>query len=427
MSQSNPVEFPKQGDDQRPRYTSYQHVGNAFSVDYPDHWVYEVLDDKLGVIFQSSSREDASILFMAMPVSVDVELLADQSPQWMGKFLEQAGATQSTPSNAFCYPSMHGMTSDGAKSWIVAHDDLIMAISAKSPDELDHIYEPLVERMLTSFRIHRDKQVARQRLLNKLLSLLREACPDSDFVIKDSKISNAHVEFSVDNLEAMIARNPDAADETIAQVVSSVVGLVRSQHELGQETWEQIRRNVYPMIRSDKIVHVLNDRADADASEKPGQLHTIVSSPWLADLVVCYAIDHAESLRMISSSDLERWSIDSTQLHQQATENLTQSKLPPLAAVSTPEGKLLFGGLAEGGLSSKSSYALHPDLYQFARAHLGGDVWVAIPARDTLMLFLKSVSDRASLQDSVTQDFKSCSHALSDRLFDLTPDGLVLA
>jgi uncharacterized protein YtpQ (UPF0354 family) len=415
------------GNDEHPRLTTFRHLGDAFSIDYPAHWEHVVSENSLSVVFQSTSQTGVALLIMILPYSVDIELFEGEPEDWLGKFLKQAGAEDVCVSKLLCYPAVFGVTSDGAKSWVTAHDDVIMAISIHYPDSHEHIYQPLTDRMLSSFRISRQKQVERQRLLLKIVRQLRAACPNAGFVVKGDKVANEQLEFGVDNLEATIARNPQIAEEAIAHVVGSIVDLVRAQESLGKETWAEIQGNVFPMIRPDSIVNSLADRTVENESKEEQEQRTIVAAPWLADLVVCYAIDQEKTLRMISAADMLRWNIDAATLHQKAMDNLRNSELPEFAGVATPEGELVFGGLGQGGLSSKSSYVLHPGLYQMVRAKLGAHAWVAIPSRDSLMFFAQSFTSRALLQRTVAGDYQSSDHRLSDRLFELTPDGLVLA
>lgn len=82
--------------------------------------------------------------------------------------------------------------------------------------------------------------------------------------------------------------------------------------------------------------------------------------------------------------------------------------------------------LGEGGISAKSSYVFHPQLVKQLREHFDSDTWIAIPARDTLIVFSKSANERRQLLEMVAEDFKSTDNALSDRLFEPTPDGVVL-
>ncbi|MFO0940847.1 MAG: hypothetical protein U0930_08765, partial [Pirellulales bacterium] len=200
--------------------------------------------------------------------------------------------------------------------------------------------------------------------------------------------------------------------------------------------WEQVKPLLYPMIRPDSIVHSLSgrtpaeiasDNQDSDKDPDEGRSQMLVHNPWLADLVICYAIDSPMTLRMVAESDLQRWQIDSLQLHQTAMDNIKDGKLPEFAGMPGPDGDLILGGFGDGGISTKSSYLLYPELYELIRAEFRGHIWAAIPSRDALIIFSSEHTQRETLLNLVANDYANSDHALSDRLFEITADGIVLA
>jgi hypothetical protein len=70
---------------------------------------------------------------------------------------------------------------------------------------------------------------------------------------------------------------------------------------------------------------------------------------------------------------------------------------------------------------------LSPNLYEHLRAKFDQTVLAAIPCRDALMLFSEQVMSRSELLSAVAADFKDSDRSISDRLFQLTPDGVELA
>lgn len=82
-----------------------------------------------------------------------------------------------------------------------------------------------------------------------------------------------------------------------------------------------------------------------------------------------------------------------------------------------------------GGLRPKagaaSSYLLHPNLYQIVSKQISGEIAAAIPDRDAL-IFFEYRGQKAVLLNAVSHHFQTASHPISDRLFEVTPDGIAL-
>jgi uncharacterized protein YtpQ (UPF0354 family) len=421
---------PEMNPNKFPQYQLYQHTGNAFTFDYPEGWHVEVDDDKFGVLIFPGDGTNLSIRFETFEFLIDLQLLGDNSLQFFSKILEEGQAQEITESKLLQYPSVCGLTGQMSKSWVTGHDDLTIGITVTCDPTIEHEYQPVIERVLTSFRIHRQAHVEHQRLLIRIVTKLRDACPDSDFKVNGDRIANDSMELGVDNLIAQIKRNPSDAEQAIDDFVASVAEVFQTSETVGEELWDHVQDRIFPMIRPDSMIQAMMKRLNEQATEMTPEersQHILVASPWLADLVVCYAIDLPRSFRMINQSDLTRWGVDEDRLHEQATKNLKASPIPDLAAIENDEGQVIFGGLAEGGLSAKSSYLLHPDLFVSIRDKLGNDVYAAVPNRDSLMLFSMKFMDRSSLVHAVSHDYQSSDHQISDRIFQITRDGVVLA
>lgn len=417
--------------DESPNFKEYTHTQRMITIDYPSHWNVEV--DKshpLSVVFKSPEMELASILIIAMPSRIDSALFKteQQTQDFLHNILNSAGIESGgQASRLLYYPSHWAKLTDGTDAWATLHDDLMVVIQTHSPESHEHIYRPLLERMLTSFRIHRSKEVAHFRLLNDVASELKQHLPNADLQVADDRIKLDQLEIGVDNLAASIMRHPGLREELIKDYVKAIMQSVIGSQQIGQEVWEDVKGSIYPMIRADSILRALGDSTDDNEPAATRQSRRVASSPWLADLLVCYAIDSAASIRMISNLDLNRWGKDLQEVHARAMRNLVASEFPSCMAVPGADGQVMLCGFGEGGISAKSSYLLHPHLYKQLKPKFSARIWAAIPNRDSLMFFSSHCSDRATLLNAVAQDHKQSDHPISDRLFEITPDGIVLA
>jgi hypothetical protein len=75
----------------------------------------------------------------------------------------------------------------------------------------------------------------------------------------------------------------------------------------------------------------------------------------------------------------------------------------------------------------EASRLLNPGLYGLFAESLGGPFIAAIPCRDALILFPNDKDLRRAVQQIVRDDYATSDHAITDRLFLVTPDGATLA
>lgn len=416
--------------DESPAFKGFSDANQMITIDCPVHWKMEVdQSHPLSVEFHSPELNQTGLLVIASPVRIDRSLFASDAQviEFLGKVLEGAGVESGEASRLLYYPSYAAKLKNGARSWATLHEDLLIVLECRSPQDREHIYRPLFDRMLTSFRIHRSKEGAQLRLLNDVARQLKEQLPSSELQVLSDRIKLDQFEIGVYNLAASIDKNPSLRTQLIKEFVDVIVQKFAGQQSIGQESWEDVKDNIYPMIRADSILRALAGDEGNQTSGAIGQSRQVVSMPWLADLVVCYAVDTPATIRMISHFDLNRWGKDVAELNDQAMHNLQSGEFPNCTAVPGPDGKLMLCGFGEGGISSKSSYLLHPELFKRLRPQFSADIWAAIPNRDSLIIFSSHCNDRATLLKAVAEDYKTSDHSITDRLFEITPDGIVLA
>lgn len=426
--------------DFEPVYTSYIHEDESLELDFPKHWdIRYDPNQKLCLMFSPGEDQGAQIIVLGSANRLDLTGLDTEQDiqELLYCTLEQTGiASDAQPSTLLYYPSHYAKMNDGSHTWATIHNGLLLLIQVTYDDSQEHIYRPIFERMLSSIRIDCKKPSVESGLLEEVAELLRERMPGLTCEINGNRISMDSLDIGVDNLSLSINRQPELRQELLEEFVGTAISVIQQRQVIGQETWEQIRPMLFPMIRPDTIVHSLSVQATAgtqldgdEADEDPdiARSRRLVHNSWLADLVICYAIDSPMTLRMVSEADLQRWGTDAAQLHQVAMDNLANGSLPEFAGMPGPDGKLILGGFGDGGISTKSSYLLYPNLYDLLRSEFKGSIWAAIPARDTLMIFSSEHMQRDSLLNLVAKDYADSDHALSDRIFEITADGIALA
>lgn len=128
-----------------------------------------------------------------------------------------------------------------------------------------------------------------------------------------------------------------------------------------------------------------------------------ISRPFVAELIVMYAIDYPDRFEFISGKHLRDNGISETELHELALSNLP-SRLPPIEMHgNSPCHMITAGGNMEATL------LLHDAMWDQLAEHLPGEPMAVVPARDLLFVsgagwdgaaeFLTSVANK-ELQDT---------------------------
>ncbi len=155
----------------------------------------------------------------------------------------------------------------------------------------------------------------------------------------------------------------------------------------------------------------------------------LVTRPFVPGLAVGYALNGTENFRWLTAVDLERQQVTEAQLHALAARNLERScntlvieSPPPL-----PDGRdRLVSFQTADGLDA--ARVLIPSFYQrFAPRFGDGDLLVAIPTRDTLvMIATPDQGQSAFLAWRAEAEYARHAHPLLAQLLRITERGIDL-
>ncbi len=418
--------------DSAPIYLTYVHPDNLFVIDYPAHW--KVAKDNDGSVeFTSPNTKSwgGMMLFrVALPIDIEQIEKTGQFRQLAVAMFAKVNSTNVRSDPTILYdnytadrPAESGTEPGQAgQRWFVMAADLMLGISTRCSVENRETFISLFERMLSSLRIKRDDELLATRIITRIHGAIVAALPDAKITIEGSTIKTDKFEISVGNLLAQVKRNPAKFDEIVDQFIQGTIGLSRTDEVLGQELWDEVRSRIHPLLKSDKYIQEANART-LHRDQASDDSAFLISAPWLADLRICFALDNKDTFRFISNYDMQRWNVSLETLAQVAIDNLEALPEPELLTMSNDGG--LSVGVIQPHAGAASSYLLHPKLHEIASRQLNGELAAAIPARDALVLF-EYRGQRAALLEAVAHDFATTSHPISDRLFQITPDGIAL-
>jgi uncharacterized protein YtpQ (UPF0354 family) len=175
----------------------------------------------------------------------------------------------------------------------------------------------------------------------------------------------------LDNAWTMASANPKDVGDVLARYVASF------RESLGADT---------AALDRDRIVPVIKDRAWLDevhaALRERGSAEVIagVWEPYNDELIVVYAQDSATNIRYLERGALEAVGLDRNELRALAVKNLL--RLLPEIQARGRDGVFL---IAAGG-DYEASLLLADEMWEGGRVKVNGDVVVAVPSRDLLLV-----------------------------------------
>jgi len=398
----------------RGAYTLFEHPKRVFEIEFPSAWKHTIEDDSRSVGFRPKDRDDVALSCYIMPYSVDVEAIVEDPKlvKLCEKLFKQVNAVnprRDATIRHFAMKADRNQEGLAGHFWLVAACDIFLGLSAYCPDGEQHLWNPMFERMLATFRIPREKEALANRAIVRLMGKLKERHPGEKYQLKELELVGKNHAIPLGNLLLRIKNAPGDWEKLTDEFFETTVKVLYAK-DLGYEQLDDVRDEIFPFIRPDSV------------GSEEGRL---VKSEWLADLNVTYVIRIPSGFRYITEPDLERWGIEREEIHQLAIGNLC--KLGTAAAMpEPPEGALPFLMLAAGD-NMEASRLLHPRLYERFAETLGGPFVAAIPCRDALILFPNDRDMRRKMQELVRNDYETSAYAITDRLFLVTPDGATLA
>jgi uncharacterized protein YtpQ (UPF0354 family) len=412
-------------------FRNWKSKDRTAAMDVPTHWMASNQSPQGTAVRFSSPQDDGVWLeLIFMPFSVPSSLYNGESEvlALLDRTVQYSPSSRLLGrSDHFAYPSSSARTPDGALTWATMHMDRVVIFQTGGNSSRAQYFLPVFNRMLQSFRFHlsTDSEVA--MLLGDVLKELVAALPQSNPKFAGDHIEMGALQVRVDNLAASIRRLPDQRARLIREFIQTTVSTFKSSSTLAQEPWRLVRNSIFPMVRPKSILQQTMPQDAEDLSAADRVRLQVMSTPWLADLVICYAIDSAKTLRFVQNHDLERWGLNADVVKRQAMQNLAKVRGPTFSTMRVKDAQFQVAEVTDNHLPARSCWILHPELHKSLARIFRGPAWVAVPARDSLMAFSANPALRAGLQQQLGADYRTSSHSISDRLFEVRSDGVILA
>jgi uncharacterized protein YtpQ (UPF0354 family) len=390
----------------------FVHPHSVYQVDYPGHWDQIVKKDGESCGFGPHERDDVGLWISIMPMSLDTEKITDELPNLMEKALAKSEAANLKPDSSLRH---YGLIADvtkegeGGHYWIVAGGDVVLFASSQVPAAERNVWNPQFQQLMASLEIKRDDELLAIQVAGDVMSLLREKHPEEEFTYDNGKIRLGNRVIYLGNLSREVRAEPERRESLVKHFVKNLSH--SDMAGVGQEVLDQVRTTIVPVLKH-------RDYISAD-----GPTQNLLTTEWLADVLIVYAIKSKKLFRFVTPWDLDRWGIEAPALEKLAVENLTNLPWPRevVGARSHSGGRIM---VIQTDDNLASSRLLHPELHKVFANALGSPFWAGIPCRDRLVLF----SDRKALKQRVARklrkDSETSGYPITPNPFLVTRDGI---
>lgn len=240
--------------------------------------------------------------------------------------------------------------------------------------------------------------------------LLRRMQPDYAIELSGPRELNVNGRrLDLDNLYRMVNHEPDRGTEIVEHYLDQL--FTGETAQFAELSLDFARPRIMPRIQPESIFETRNPEMVAHV-------------PYVNGTVIVFVTDLPQMTVSITTEQAVQWGLGVDELDEIARKNL--NKYAPEMEVQLVESK-------EGGraaiLSEQDGYdaarLLLSGLFDRLAPQLGGDFYVATPARDMFIALSPGPDDFvARLHQRVTQDFRRLPYPITSDFFYVTRDGV---
>ena len=213
----------------------------------------------------------------------------------------------------------------------------------------------------------------------------------------------------LENLYRLVNHDPDRGTEIVEHYLEQLFSGEASA--IGGHSFDLVRARIMPRIQPESIFSHL-------AREQ------VAHVPYVNGTVIVFVVDLPQMTVSVTTEQMVRWNVTADDLDQIARENLEASgpELDAQLVTSKDGGRAVILSEQDGYDAAR---LLLGDLHKRLAARLGGDFYVAIPARD-MFVALSAGPDPfiRRLRGRITDDYRRLPYPITSELFLVTRDGV---
>jgi len=254
-------------------------------------------------------------------------------------------------------------------------------------------------------------QASREQFAQKVIDIVKGRFPLVKIARHDtnpfSLKVNGHVA-SLENLYRIACLQPDEVEHSVERWAVELLRAGEGTPDHGA-SFEQVQERILPMVLS-------QNSHDPEAS-------VMISQPLVPGLQIAYALDSDRTISYIPQPLFKRWKLELDDLHETAMTNLV-SRSEAINAQAAQDEKGIYLILFQTLDGFDASRILLPTLHDRLREHLGSPFAAAIPHRDILLCFRNDDEVVNGLRDQIKTEYRKMPHQVTDKILQITPDGI---
>ena len=394
---------------------TFEHPAGVYRLQYPADWEHLVQEEGRSCGFGPRDRDDVGLWISILPVRVDTNELRANLGEIFAQAMGEGQFTrirQDRSLGHFAFKADSTASGNAGHYWLVAGGDVVLFASSQVPAGERDVWTEAFDRVMASLQISREDELSDLRVTHALVRRLREHLPGQEWAWYGRAIRGRDRVISPASLIQQVRAAPDRQAELIDRFVGGL--LVSGDDAPGAEYLDDVREAILPVLKPAGYV-----RPDGPTAH-------LAHRAWLADVIVCYSIHGAKTLRFISRTDLARWALDYQGLHDLAMANLQRLPLPacPEAPPGPPAGVVMLSA----GDSLDAVRLLDPRLHDAVAPLVGSPFYAGVPERDSLVLFPSGARGALErVRGALRDHFERAPYPISPQVFIVRPDGVTVA
>jgi len=214
----------------------------------------------------------------------------------------------------------------------------------------------------------------------------------------------------LENLYRLVNHDPDRGTEIVEHYLDQLFS--GEAANIATHSFDLVKARIMPRIQPESIFRHL-------AREQ------VAHVPFVNGTVIVFVIDLPQMTVSVTTEQMVRWGVTSDDLDALARENLEQqSEDIDLQVVTSKEGGRAIIIAQQDGYDA--ARLLLGDLHRRLAGRMGGNFYVATPARDMFVaLSIGPEPFTRRLQARVSEDYRRLPYPITPDMFYITRDGVV--
>ncbi len=212
------------------------------------------------------------------------------------------------------------------------------------------------------------------------------------------KVNGRDVAAHLDRFYDRYHANPDHLEQIVDEWIEAITLLPAPATEF---RFDEIAMHILPMLKP---------RGFAEQTNRSSNL-SLISRPFLANLVIMYVVDAAKTIEYVNAKELEQWEIDAETLHLRAMQNLAErARASEFDQYGEGADAMLVDQNADGYSATR---VLIDDYIGFWAEQIKGELLIGIPNRDFMIGFRGDNPNREAIAMQIGLDARTRENPLT--------------